>query len=118
MRLLMLAASLLMLCATSEAKDPPEVTEDGLVRVPSNSRVGVYRAPDVPFTQYQRIELGTITVQFSKIFLRSNPNLKEDDLERMRTPCVSKLQSSSSTLLRRTLTRFSAHAPSSNPRAR
>jgi hypothetical protein len=68
--------------------DAPEVTEDGLVRVPSSRKVGVYRAPDVPFTQYRRIRLAGIPVSFSKSWLRTNRNLSEADRERIRADLV------------------------------
>jgi hypothetical protein len=67
---------------------PPEVTEDGLVRVPSSRKVGVYRAPDIPFTQYRRIKLDSISVSFSKNWLRTNKSLKEADRERIRAGLV------------------------------
>ena len=66
----------------------PEVTEDGLVRVQSSRKVGVYRAPDIPFTQYRRISLDGIAVSFSKNWLRINKNLKEADRERIRADLV------------------------------
>ena len=66
----------------------PEVTEDGLVRVQSSRKVGVYRAPDIPFTQYRRITLDGIAVSFSKNWLRINKNLKEADRERIRADLV------------------------------
>ena len=66
----------------------PEVTEDGLVRVQSSRKVGVYRAPDIPFTQYRRISLDGIAVSFSKNWLRINKNLKEADRGRIRADLV------------------------------
>jgi hypothetical protein len=66
----------------------PEVTEDGLVRVQSSRKVGVYRAPDIPFTQYRRISLTGIPVSFSNSWLRANKNLKEADRERLRADLV------------------------------
>jgi hypothetical protein len=50
--------------------------------------VGVYRAPDIPFTQYRRITLGGIPVSFDKSWLRANRNLKEADRERIRADLV------------------------------
>ncbi len=70
------------------AADPPEVTEDGLVRVQSSRKVGVYRLPDIPFTQYHRISLGGIPVSFDKDWLRTNKSLKEADRERIRADLV------------------------------
>lgn len=83
-----LALGLALLPLLAWAVDEPEVTEDGLVRVPSNPKVGVYRAPDVPFARYQRISIGSIPVKFSRNFERTNPRLKEADLERLRGDVV------------------------------
>jgi hypothetical protein len=74
--------------ALAHAADPPEVTEDGLVRVPSSRKVGVYRVPDIPFTQYHRITLDGISVSFDPGWLRTNKNLKESDRERIRADLV------------------------------
>jgi hypothetical protein len=56
----------LMICATGMARDYSDVTEDGLVRVPSTRKAGVYRAPDVKFAHYQRVMLSPASVAFSK----------------------------------------------------
>ena len=84
---------LLVLCvalggAFAHGADRPEVTEDGLVRVPSSRQVGVYRLPDIPFTQYHRITLSGITVSFDPGWLRTNKNLNESDRERIRADLV------------------------------
>ncbi len=52
--------------ATGMARDYTDVTEDGLVRVPSTRKAGVYRAPDVKFAHYQRVMLSPALVAFSK----------------------------------------------------
>ena len=77
------ALALWLLLGVAQAAEPPEVTEDGLVRVPSNRKVGVYRAPDVPFARYRRIVIGDIPVQFQKDWERNNPQFKPSDRERM-----------------------------------
>lgn len=84
----MLALGLTLLPLLVRADDESEVTEDGLVRVPSNRKVGVYRAPDVPFARYKRISIGSIPVRFSKNFVLTNPKLKEAALERLRGDMV------------------------------
>jgi hypothetical protein len=56
----------LMICATGMAGDYSDVTEDGLVRVPSTRKAGVYRAPDVKFAHYQRVMLSPALVAFRK----------------------------------------------------
>src|SRR6185436_11350573 len=83
-----LVFGLALLAMLARAEDPPEVTEDGLVRVPSNRKVGVYRAPDVPFARYRRISIGSIPVVFRKNWEKDNPRLKEADLERLRGQLV------------------------------
>ncbi len=50
MRLAGLVLSLSMVFAVAQAEVTPEVTEDGLVRMPSSRKVGVFRAPTCPFT--------------------------------------------------------------------
>jgi hypothetical protein len=73
MRLASLVAGLMAALTVAQAAPQPEVTEDGLVRVPSNRKVGVYRAPDVPFTQYRRISIEPIPVAFKRDWERRNP---------------------------------------------
>lgn len=85
---ILLVLSLTIGATVVQAADPPEVTEDGLVRVSSNRKVGVYRLPDIPFTQYHRISLGGIAVSFDKDWLRTNKNLPESDRERIRANLV------------------------------
>ncbi len=56
----------MMLCVPATSKDYTDVTEDGLVRVPSTRKAGVYRAPDVKFSHYQRVMLSPALVAFRK----------------------------------------------------
>jgi hypothetical protein len=84
MRFHWLAACLVLVGGTLLAQDAPEVTEEGLVRVPSTPKAAVYRDPDVPFSRYQRIELGQITVKFRKGWERNHREVKQDDLEKIR----------------------------------
>ncbi len=75
----------LLLCGATLAAEPPETTEDGLVRVPSNSRAGVYRAPGVPFARYQRVIIGaTIPIEFRKGWQRVHREVTPKDLENIR----------------------------------
>jgi hypothetical protein len=77
-----IVASLLVLAAVASARNPPETTEDGLVRVPSNSRAGVYRAPGVPFARYQRVIIGSsIPIEFRKGWRREHREVTPDDVE-------------------------------------
>jgi hypothetical protein len=71
------------LLAVAQAAPEPEVTEDGLVRVPSRRQVGVYRAPDVSFVQYQRIVIEPIPVAFKSDWERRNPDVTPALRERM-----------------------------------
>ena len=84
MRLAGLVLSLSVVFAVAQAEVAREVTEDGLVRVPSSRRVGVFRAPEVPFHQYRTIVIAPIPVVFRKTWLRDNRNMKEFELERIR----------------------------------
>jgi hypothetical protein len=78
----------LVLCAGQVRADPPEVSEDGLVRVESSRKVGVYRAPGIPFTQYRRISVAPIPLSFARGWLRANKNVNEADRERIRSDLV------------------------------
>ena len=80
-----IVAALLILAGTAIAQHPPETTEDGLVRVPSNSRAGVYRAPGVPFAHYRRVIIGaTIPIEFRKGWQRAHREVTPKDLENIR----------------------------------
>jgi Protein of unknown function (DUF3313) len=84
LRLVGLAISLSMVLAVAQAEVPAEVTEDGLVRVASSRKVGVYRAPEVPFQRYQSIVIAPIPVVFRKTWMMENRDIKPADLERIR----------------------------------
>ena len=80
-----LALGLLLCAGTALPREPPEVTEDGLVRVPSNSRAGVYRAPGVPFAHYRRVIIGpSIAIDFRKGWRRTHREVDADDIEKIR----------------------------------
>lgn len=75
----------LVLCTAVMAREPPEVTEDGLVRVPSSTRAGVYRAPGVPFARYERVIIGaSIPIVFRKGWRRAHREVRDQDLEDIR----------------------------------
>lgn len=80
----------LLLCTGgAAAREPAEVTEDGLVRVPSSARAGVYRAPGVPFAHYRRVIIGsTIPIVFRKGWARTHPEITPEDLEDLRADFV------------------------------
>jgi len=79
------AVLLLVSAGAAVAQDPPETTEDGLVRVPSNSRAGVYRAPGVPFARYGRVIINaSIPITFRKGWQRTHREVSAKDLENIR----------------------------------
>jgi len=84
MRLIGLVLGLSMVLASTLTQAAQDVTEDGLVRVPSSRRISVYRAPDVPFHRYQRIVIAPIPVVFRKTWMRENHDLKPQEIERMK----------------------------------
>jgi hypothetical protein len=53
-------------CSAAGAQVLTDITEDGLVRVPSSIKAGVYRLPDATFAQYRRVMLAPATVAFRK----------------------------------------------------
>jgi hypothetical protein len=69
-------------CAAS--RGPEEVTPDGLVRVPSRSVGGVYRAPGAPFIQYKRFIVEPLTVDFVKNWRKRHPEVSDREVRRMR----------------------------------
>jgi hypothetical protein len=68
-----LSLGLVMLAAVASAQPVSDVTEDGLVRVPSSRKAGVYRLPDATFAQYRRVMLLPSTVAFRKNWDRKGP---------------------------------------------
>jgi len=60
------ALFLVLLCGAAMAQVLSDVTEDGLVRVPSSIKAGVYRLPDATFAQYRRVMLAPASVAFRK----------------------------------------------------
>ena len=67
-----LVLSLALLCSAAVAQVVSDVTEDGLVRVPSSRMAGVYRLPDATFAQYRRVMLAPASVAFRKNWDRKN----------------------------------------------
>ncbi len=63
---------LVLLSSAAGAQVISDVTEDGLVRVPSSSKAGVYRLPDATFAQYRRVMLAPASVEFRKNWDRKN----------------------------------------------
>ena len=84
MRIISLVLGLAVVLASAVTQAAQDVTEDGLVRVPSSRRVAVYRAPEVPFHRYQRIVIAPIPVVFRKTWIRENHDLKPQEIERLK----------------------------------
>ena len=82
------ALLLVLLCGAAAAQVLSDVTEDGLVRVPSSHKAGVYRLPDATFAQYRRVMLAPASVAFrknwdSKSLDRLNTGLKPSERQRI-----------------------------------
>jgi hypothetical protein len=84
MRYVSLVLGLSMVLASTLTQAAQDVTEDGLVRVPSSRKVSVYRAPEVPFHRYQRIVIAPIPVVFRKTWIRANHDLKPQEIDRLK----------------------------------
>lgn len=69
-------------------KTPEEITDDGLVRVPSPSAAGVYRDPDATFTQYQRLILEPPSISFTKEWAEKHPDVGSRELARLRAESI------------------------------
>lgn len=75
---------LMLLAGIASAQPASDVTEDGLVRVPSSRKAGVYRLPDATFGQYRRVMLAPAPVTFRKNRDRMKAGaLKPSDRERI-----------------------------------
>jgi hypothetical protein len=83
---LVLGFALVAGCAAD--RPPEEITSDGLVRVPSRSSGGVYRAPDATFTQYRRIILEPPSIGFIKDWRKNHPEVTEAEYVRIRAESV------------------------------
>jgi hypothetical protein len=65
-----------------------ERTDDGLVRVPSRASGGVYRAPGVDFTRYQRVILEPPTVAFAENWRENHEEVTDADVTRIRDEAI------------------------------
>jgi hypothetical protein len=84
MRIIGLVLGLSVVLASTLTQAAQDVTEDGLVRVPSSRKVSVYRAPEVPFHRYQRIVIAPIPVVFRKTWMRDNHELRPAEIDHMK----------------------------------
>ncbi len=64
---------------------PEERTDDGLVRVPSRAAGGVYRNLDVTFTQYKRVMIEPLTVEFWRDWRKQHPEVEDAEVRRIQT---------------------------------
>ncbi len=83
MRACTLFASLLLFNAVTQAKEPPEVTDDGLVRSVSTTKAGVYRLPVATFHQYQRVVVAPVSVAYRKGWKQKHPELNAEEREKL-----------------------------------
>ena len=83
-----LAVMMAFFCSAAGAQVISDMTEDGLVRVPSSRSAGVYRLPDATFAQYRRIMLAPALVTIRKdpdkySFSRLDTGLKPSERQRI-----------------------------------
>jgi len=78
---LALICSLAAGCAASRI--PEEMTDDGLVRVPSRRIAGVYRLPGASFVQYRRIMLEPPSVALTAEWQRNHPEVTAAEIVRI-----------------------------------
>ncbi len=83
-----LAVMTAFLCGAAAAQVVSDMTEDGLVRVPSSRKAGVYRLPDARFAQYRRVMLAPALVAIRKdpdkySFSRVDTGLKPSERQRI-----------------------------------
>ena len=83
-----LAVLMALLCSAAGAQVISDMTEDGLVRVPSSRKAGVYRLPDATFAQDRRVMLAPASVSIRKdpdkySFSRVDTGLKPSERQRI-----------------------------------
>jgi len=89
---LLAAALLISACATSDKKELPAISEDGLVLVEGTQVDAVYKLPDADFGQYDVVYIADVEVAFRKDWLkdqnRSGPSLghriTQEDADRIK----------------------------------
>ena len=69
-------------------RPPEEITDDGLVRVPSRSVGGVYRDPESSFTQYRRVMLEPPSIGLKTGWRDQHPEVTQMDLARILTDAM------------------------------
>lgn len=69
--------------ACAAQRPPEERTDDGLERVPSRSHGGVYRRPEADFERYRRVMIEPLTVEFTREWRKSHPEVTDEDAARI-----------------------------------
>ena len=82
---LALALSGAFAAGCTPSRGPEEMTDDGLVRVPSRRVAGVYRLPGASFVQYRRILLEPPTVSFAPEWQKNHAEVSPAEILRIRT---------------------------------
>lgn len=77
-----LAAALCAACATQSRI--PEVTHDGLERVPDSKAAVAWMKPGADFSQYTRVRLLDCEVAFKRNWKMNHPNVRTRDMERIK----------------------------------
>jgi hypothetical protein len=72
-----------LLAACTASLPPREITDDGLVRVPSRPEGGVYRNLKTDFTRYKRLMIEPLTVEFLKGWRQQHPNVSGAEVRRV-----------------------------------
>jgi hypothetical protein len=87
-----LVLGLVLAAGCASDRPPEEITDDGLVRVPSRSVGGVYRAPEATFTQYRRVILEPPSISFVKDWQEKHPEVGQAEMARIRAESVELLR--------------------------
>jgi hypothetical protein len=88
MKQLGLVALVCLLTACGHTRGPEEITDDGLVRVPSRAAGGVYRAAATDFTPYKKLILEPPTIEFTEKWRDNHPEVSDTEVTRIRNEAV------------------------------
>jgi hypothetical protein len=81
------------LCGCAVAPPPPgELSDDGLQLVPTSLIDELYVAPGVSLANYRRVMLDPIEVSFKKDWRKQHPDLKDRDVEALKTRLADMLR--------------------------
>ena len=83
-RTVLLAMFLPACLVAAAAEGGPEITHDGLHRVPDAKVAGAYVKPDADFSGYQRIMLLEPYIAFKKNWQRDHRDVSKTDMERIK----------------------------------